>query len=183
MSRFNGSLCISEQERLRARVGRKVNFARVWQNSVTGKSPGKCSCKDIPVARQIMWCCPDSEFLVIFCVLHFQRAACITFQSQLDPHSKFAVGPQCHHTMCRSMVDIQSATAEIRRWKKKEERNHRTKIWPALYYIGRPYNNFHFGLLKSALLGKPASRVDHGNGLHKISLGWATVQFYLNLIF
>jgi len=26
------------------------------------------------------------------------------------------------HTMCRSMVDIQSATAEIRRGKKKEER-------------------------------------------------------------
>jgi len=31
--------------------------------------------------------------------------------------------------MCRSMVDIQSATAEIRREKRKKEgRNHRTKI-------------------------------------------------------
>jgi len=33
--------------------------------------------------------------------------------------------------MCRSMVDIHSATAEIRRGKKEEEerrRNHRTKI-------------------------------------------------------
>jgi len=33
--------------------------------------------------------------------------------------------------MCGSMVDIQSATAEVRRGKKKEEedrRNHRTKI-------------------------------------------------------
>ena len=38
--------------------------------------------------------------------------------------SKFALG----HTMCRSMVDIQSAAAEIRRGKKLEERNHRAKI-------------------------------------------------------
>jgi len=30
--------------------------------------------------------------------------------------------------MYRSMVDIQSATTEIRRWKKKEERRNRTKI-------------------------------------------------------
>ena len=42
--------------------------------------------------------------------------------------------------MCGSMVDIQSAAAEIRRGKKKkekkiEERNHRAKIlWPALYH-------------------------------------------------
>jgi len=47
-----------------------------------------------------------------------------------DLHSKFALRA---HTMCGSMVDIQSATAEIRRGKKeerrkkKEERN-RTKI-------------------------------------------------------
>jgi len=36
------------------------------------------------------------------------------------------------HAMCQSMVDIQSATAEIRRGKKErkieEERNHRAKI-------------------------------------------------------
>jgi len=30
--------------------------------------------------------------------------------------------------MCRSMVDIQSATAEIKRGKKEEERNHRARI-------------------------------------------------------
>ena len=43
--------------------------------------------------------------------------------------------------MCRSMVDIQSPTAEIRQGKKEEERrkkgerNHRTKIsWPALLH-------------------------------------------------
>jgi len=42
-----------------------------------------------------------------------------------DLHSKFALG----HTMGRSMVGIQSATAEIRRGKKerKKERN-KTKI-------------------------------------------------------
>jgi len=38
-----------------------------------------------------------------------------------DLHSKFALRPH-------SMVDIQSAAAEIRRGKKKEERNHRAKI-------------------------------------------------------
>ena len=35
-----------------------------------------------------------------------------------DLRSKFALG----HTMCRSMVDIQSATAEIRRGKEIEDR-------------------------------------------------------------
>jgi len=30
--------------------------------------------------------------------------------------------------MCGSMVDVQSATAEIRRGKKKEDRNHGAKI-------------------------------------------------------
>jgi len=44
--------------------------------------------------------------------------------------------------MCQSMVDIQSAAAEIRRGKKieeeEEDRNYRAKIqWPP-YYIGRP---------------------------------------------
>ena len=51
-----------------------------------------------------------------------------------DLHLKFALG----HTMCGSMVYIQSAAAEIRRGKKKEEedrRNHRAKIqWPALFH-------------------------------------------------
>jgi len=31
--------------------------------------------------------------------------------------------------MCRSMVDIQSAAAEIRRGKKEEDRNYRMKIY------------------------------------------------------
>ena len=37
--------------------------------------------------------------------------------------------------MCGSVVDIQSLTAEIRRGKKEEDRNHRAKIyWPALFH-------------------------------------------------
>ena len=40
-------------------------------------------------------------------------------------HSKFALRP---HTMCRSMVDIHSANAEIRRGKKQKDRNHTAKI-------------------------------------------------------
>ena len=38
-----------------------------------------------------------------------------------DLHSKFALGPH-GHTLCRSVVDIQSATAEIRRGEKKIDR-------------------------------------------------------------
>jgi len=43
-----------------------------------------------------------------------------------DMHSKFALS----HVMCGRMVDMQSATAEIRWGKKKEEErtNYRTKI-------------------------------------------------------
>jgi len=51
--------------------------------------------------------------MAIFCVLYLQRA------HVSDLHSKFALRP--HHG--QSMVDIQSATAEIRRGiKKKKER-------------------------------------------------------------
>ena len=55
-------------------------------------------------------------------------------QQVSDLHSKFALRPR----YCRSMVDIQSPTAEIRRGKKKkieEERNYRAKIlWSALLH-------------------------------------------------
>jgi len=45
--------------------------------------------------------------------------------------------------MCRSMVDIQSPTAEIRRGKKKERKKKKKKkqdenIYGLPYYIGRP---------------------------------------------
>jgi len=42
-----------------------------------------------------------------------------------DLHSKFALGP---HHMCTSMVDIQSATAEIRRGIKKKKEEERKKL-------------------------------------------------------
>ena len=44
--------------------------------------------------------------------------------------------------MCRSMVDIQSPTAEIRRGKKKKKKKKKKKqdenIYGLPYYIGRP---------------------------------------------
>jgi len=77
------------------------------------------SCKDI--ARQVVGWCPDADFLAIFCVLYFQRATHSTFQTCI-------LNLQLGHTMCGSMVDIQSPTAEIRRGNKKRRRNHRMKI-------------------------------------------------------
>jgi len=78
------------------------------------------SCEDI--ARQSCAMVPRWRIFGHFCVLHFQRAARSTFQTCiLNSHQG--------HAMCRSMVDIQSAAAEIRRGKKKEkDRNHRAKI-------------------------------------------------------
>jgi len=62
-------------------------------------------------ARQICAMVPKCRF----CVLYFQRAARSTFQTCiLNSHEG--------HTMYRSMVDIQSATAEIRRGKKEERK-------------------------------------------------------------
>jgi len=62
-------------------------------------------------------------------------------QQILDLHSKFALWPHAH-TMCGSMVDIQSPTAEIRRGKKEEERKKKEttgqKYNDLSYYIGRP---------------------------------------------
>jgi len=43
-----------------------------------------------------------------------------------DLHLKFALRPQCH-TMCGSMADIQSATAEIRRGKKDRKNKRQGK--------------------------------------------------------
>jgi len=54
-----------------------------------------------------------------------------------DLHSKFALGP-VGHTMCRSMVDIQSPTAKNRRGKKEERKK---KIETAgQKYNGLPYS-------------------------------------------
>ena len=71
------------------------------------------SCEDI--AREICEMVPDGDFLMIFCVLYLQRAPCSTFQTCiLNSHQG--------HTLCASMVVIESATAEIRRGKKIEDR-------------------------------------------------------------
>jgi len=66
----------------------------------------------IELDKVVRWCL-EGDFLAIFCVLYFQRAACSTFQTcVLNSHYG--------HVMYGSMVDIQSATAEIRRGKKKD---------------------------------------------------------------
>jgi len=62
--------------------------------------------------KVVRWCA-DGEFLAIFCVLYFQQSACSTFQTCI-------LNLHYGHIMCQSMVDIQSATAEIRRGKKKK---------------------------------------------------------------
>jgi len=93
------------------------------------------NCEDI--ARLICAMVPRWRFFTSFCVLHFQRAACSTFQTCiLNSHEG--------HTMCGSTAGIQSAAAEIRRGKKKkiveeEEETTRQKYNGLPYYIGRPY--------------------------------------------
>ena len=91
----------------------------------------RLSCEDI--ARQI--CAMVSRWRIFgdFLILRFQRAACSTFQTCI-------LNSQLGHNMCRSMVDIQSATADIRRGikKKKEERNHRQKYNVRISCAGRP---------------------------------------------
>ena len=67
----------------------------------------------------------------LFCVLHFQRAACSRFQTCI-------VNSHWGHTMCGSMVDIQSTAAEIRRGKKRKIEITGQKYNGLPYYIGRP---------------------------------------------
>jgi len=89
------------------------------------------SCEDI--ARQNCAMVPSWRFWRLFCVLYFQRATCSTFQTRI-------LNSHWGHTMCGSMADIQSRTAEIRRGNKKEEerRKKRMKYNGLPYYIGRP---------------------------------------------
>ena len=71
------------------------------------------SCEDI--ARQSCAMVTRWRFLATFLRPAF-AASRVQHISEL--HSKFALGPR---HVCRSMVDIQSPTAEIRRGKKEEE--------------------------------------------------------------
>jgi len=83
------------------------------------------------VAKTIVRCYPDGVFWH-FCVLYFQPTAC-RVQHIRDMHSKFALKS---HDLWKNMVDIQSATAEVRRGKeaqrKKDEettgRKHNVRI-------------------------------------------------------
>jgi len=72
------------------------------------------NCKDI--AQQSCAMVPRWQFFMSFCVLYFQRAACSTFQTCI-------LNLHWGHTMCGSMADIQSATAEIRWGNKKDRKN------------------------------------------------------------
>jgi len=81
----------------------------------------------------VRWC-QNGDFLRPV----FQRAACSTFQTCI-------LNSPSGHTLCGSMVDIQSSTAEIRRGKKKKERKRRRKIENTgqkynvrICYAGRP---------------------------------------------
>ena len=71
------------------------------------------SCEDM-VGKML---CNDAQMTIFgdFCVAHFHRNACRTFQTCiLNSHQG--------HIMCLSMVDIQYSTADVRQGKKKKER-------------------------------------------------------------
>jgi len=84
------------------------------------------SCKDI--ARQKSC---DGAQMSIICILYFSASR---VQRISDLHSKFAL----RHTMCGSMVDMQSPTAEIRRGKKEERKKKETTKQKYNGHIGRP---------------------------------------------
>ena len=85
--------------------------------------------------------------------------------------------------MCRSMVDIQSETAEIRRGIKKIDRNHRAKIYcPHLLRRaaitrmsanaqrdGRPDEYRWYPLFSTAVLLTSTTRVPHSNAAKMIN--------------
>jgi len=67
------------------------------------------------ITRQFVRWYADGEFLAIFLDPAFPASR---MQHISDLHPKFVLGPH-HMSICRSMADIQSATAEIRRGKKE----------------------------------------------------------------
>ena len=69
------------------------------------------------IARQSCAMVPRWRFLATFLCPVFSVSHVQYFS---DLHLKFALRPH-HHTMCGSMADIQSVTAEIRRGEKKEK--------------------------------------------------------------
>ena len=79
--------------------------------------------------KVVQWCA-DGEFLAILCPAF--PASCVQHVSDL--HTKFALEP--HHVL--KMADIQSATAEIRRGKKKERKKEEETTGQK--YNGEPYS-------------------------------------------
>ena len=81
------------------------------------------SCEDI--AQQSCAMVPRWQIFLQFCgycISSEPSAACGTFQTCI-------LNSYYGHTTCRSMVDIQSATAEIRRGKKKKIEDRRRNHW------------------------------------------------------
>jgi len=72
-------------------------------------------CRYVPLLRRYSpsKLCDGAQMAIFgdFCVLYLQRAASRTFQTCI-------LNSLYGHAMCRSMVDMQSAAAEIRRGKK-----------------------------------------------------------------
>ena len=97
------------------------------------------SCED--TARQICAMVPRWRF---FCEFLRPVFSASRVQYSSDLHSKFALRP--HHVWhCGSMVDIQSATAEIRRGKKEERKKQNKNIMSASATQGGHNNSKSYG--------------------------------------
>ena len=85
------------------------------------KCPLLCTESDVTPTKL----CDDAQMAIFasFCVLYFRRAACSTYQTCI-------LNSHLGHTVCRSMVDIHSATAEVRQRKKEEERRIKLECGP-----------------------------------------------------
>jgi len=134
-SRWNLLGCPKLANRSQPLEGRSPPYCKhIWGRycCLTSFSPivDTClSCED--TARQI---CAMVRRWRFFCVLYFQRSACSTFQTCI-------LNSHYGHILCRSMVDIQSASTEIRRGIKKIERKIETtgqKYNVRICYAGRP---------------------------------------------
>ena len=106
--------CPKLQNRCQPLVGRSPYYQHMWGrycylasffwSSIRALVP------KIKPNKVVRWC-RDCDFLRHFCVLYFQT--CI-------------LNSPSGHTMCRSMVDIHSATTEIRRGKKRRKKKETT---------------------------------------------------------
>ena len=114
-------------ERSQPLVGRSSPYYQEMQRRYCCLASFFSDCRYMPQLRRYgptKLC--DGAKMAIFCVLYFQRAVCDTFQTCiLNLHQG--------HTMCQSMVNIQSPTAEIRRGKKrrkKKKQDENIKVCP-----------------------------------------------------